>query len=491
MDLRNHNISHILQSFSQSELKEFKNFLFSPYFNTLSKVNELFILVKDFAPEYNSENLNTEFLFEKLYQGKKYNHSTITNLISKLQKLLEEFLIISNIQKNPLKKNEFLLKEYFGRNLKSLSFKNIFSASAEQKDTENIGSDFFLRTFNNDVYKTNYILNYGLDNQKKSTQILSESLLNVNANFINYFVVELMSNYINSVIFLSSHDPFDVKPKLENIIGDLNIDKLVENIEPFNEFSYIINLYVKLVRAFSDLEKTEFYVDYKEELLKSKDKLNNNELYFHYSKLIAYCSLQKEKKGKIDFQKEIFEICEIVLENEYYINFSSKFLPINLYRIIINAAISLEKYDWLNQFIQDYNKKINPRLQKDAKRYGIASIYFAKENYSDCLTQLNMIYGNTFILEIRAMKLIIFFNLDYFNEGFNDVKSFQKYIRVNKTLTQQRRQTLINFLTYMDKLFLYKVADRKSEMGYYRKKLVNEDNCLYKDWLLKTYQKIK
>ena len=89
------------------------------------------------------------------------------------------------------------------------------------------------------------------------------------------------------------------------------------------------------------------------------------------------------------------------------------------------------------------------------------------------------------------MKLIIFYNLSYFNEGMNDLKSFQKFIKINKSFTQQRRQTLINFLTYMDKLFLNKIASRKSEIGYYKKKLATEENCLYKDWLVKTYQKIK
>lgn len=491
MNLKNHNLILILQSFSPSELKDFRNFLISPYFNNLSKVNELFEILKKFYPKYNSESLNSEYLFRKLYPGKAYKHSTITNLISKMQKLLEEFLVITNIQKNPLKKNEFLIKEYFGRNLKSLSYKNIFTSIEEETSKEDIGSDFFQKSFNYDAYKINYIINYGLENQKKSTQILSQSLLNVNVNFVNYFIMELMSNYINSIISLSANDTYSIKVKLEKVISDLNIEALIKNIEPFNNYTYIINLYLKLVQAFSNLEDTENYFSYKKELLKNKDKLNKNELYFHYSKLIAYCSIQKDKKGNTDFQKEIFEICGIVLKNEYYINFASKFLPVNLFKIIINSAIALEKYDWLINFIYEYSKKVNPRLQKDAESFGLANLNFAQGKFDECLSNLNNIRENVFLLEIRAMKLIIFYNLSYFNEGLNDLKSFQKFIKINKSFTQQRRQTLINFLTYMDKLFLYKIANRKSEIGYYKKKLSSEENCMHKDWLLKTYQKIK
>lgn len=489
MDLRQHNLISILKSVSEEELKNFKKFIYSPFYNNLEKIKELFHILKQFYPEFTSENLNTKEIFRKLYPDRNYNHSTVTNLISKTQKLAEEYLITINLQKNSFKKNEFLLKEYFSRNLKQLTNKIIFTAEESAQDA--IDSNFFFSSYNNYIYKVNYIVNYGMNNQKKSNDIFSDSLLKGNINFINYFVMELMSNYINSVIVLSSVDTQGFKPKFDKIISDLNIEALIKNIEPFNKYGYILNLYLKLVKTFSDLGKIESYFEYKKEIFKTIRKLDKDDLYFHYSKMISYCSLRKGKNINFDFQKEIFELCEVVLQNEYYINSTSKFLQINLYKIIINSAIALEKYDWLKNFISQYHKKVTPRLQKDAENFGLANLNFATGNFNDCLTSLNKIRENIFILEIRAMKLIIFYNLSYFNEGLNDLKSFQKFIKNNKSFTQQRRQTLINFLTYMDKLFLYKIANRKSDIGYYRKKLTTEENCLYKEWLLKTYQKIK
>lgn len=491
MLLTDHNIIQILRTISKTELKNLKKFLNSPFHNSLKKINELFTILEKFYPDFTSESLNSEFIFKKLYPNSTYKHSTITNLISKLQKLIEDFLIISNLQKNSKKKNEFLIKEYFGRNLKQLSLKSIFNASTEEASTEDIDSDFFLRNYNLNIYKVNYLVNYGMENKKKSNEIFSESLLRANINFVNYFVMELMSNYINSVVMLSSIDAKGIKPHLDKMIIDLKIDTLIKNTESFNKYTYVINLYLKLVNAFSNLNETKHYLSYKKELYDNIKKLNKDEIYFHYSKMISYCSLRKDKNVDFDFQKEIFEICKIVLANEYYINFASKFLFINLYKIIVNSAIALEKYEWLKDFIKVYSKKVNPRLHKDAENFGLASLNFATGKYSECLTNLNNIRENVFLLEIRAMKLIIFYNLSYFNEGLNDLKSFQKFIKINKSFTQQRRQTLTNFLTYMDKLFLYKIANRKSEIGYYRKKLSVEENCLYKDWLLKTYQKIK
>jgi hypothetical protein len=489
MDLRQHNLIAILQSISLEEFKNFKKFIYSPYYNNLEKIKQLFHILKQFYPEFSAENLNTKEIFKKLYPDRKYNHSTITNLISKTQKLAEEYLITINLQKNSFKKNEFLLKEYFGRNLKQLSNKIIFTAEEPSQDA--IDANFFFSNYNNYIYKVNYIVNYGMNNQKKSNHIFSDSLLKGNINFINYFVMELMSNYINSVIVLSSVDTQGFKPKFDKIISDLNIETLIKNIEPFNKYGHIVNLYLKLIKTFSDLDNLENYFTYKKEIFKTLDKLYKDDLYFHYSKMISYCSLRKGKNVNFDFQREIFELCEIVLENEYYINSTSKFLQINLYKIIINSAIALKKYGWLKEFIHIYSKKVNPRLQKDAENFGLANLNFATGNYNECLTNLNNIRENVFLLEIRAMKLIIFYNLSYYNEGLNDLKSFQKFIKINKSLTQQRRQTLINFLTYMDKLFLYKVSNRKSDIGYYRKKLTIEENCLYKDWLIKTYQKIK
>lgn len=491
MDIREHSIILILKSISPQEIKSVRNFVQSPYYNNLSKVNQLFEILKKFSPDYSSENLNTQFLFKKLYPSGVYKHSTITNLISKLQKLLEEYLVISNIQKTPFKKNEFLLKEYFSRNLKTLSYKNIFSLTNEEMSKEDIDSDFFNTSFNYDTYKINYILNYGMNSQKKVTEILSESFLNLNINFINYFVMELMSNYINSIISLSTSDKYNIKTKLDKIIQDLNIEQLIKNIESHNKYTYIINLYLKLLQTFSNVQDINYYYKYKKELFKNKDRLKKNELWFHYSKLIAYCSLRKNKSANFDFQKEIFDICEIVLKNEYYLDNETRFLPINLYKIIITSACALQKYEWLKNFIEVNSKNVNPRLQKDAENFGLANLNFATANYSQCLIDLNKIRDNVFLMEIRALKLITFYNLAYYDEGINDLKSFQKFIKINKSFTQLRRQSFINFLTYMDKLFLFKIANRKSEIGYYKRKLTTEENCFYKDWLLKTYHKIK
>jgi len=491
MLLEKHNLLAIFQTFSNDEIKELKDFVESPFHNKLTKVTELFSLLKKFHPEYKSEKLNTKILFKYLYPGKEYKHSTITNLISRLQKLVEQYLVITNIQKNSFKRNEFLLNEYLDRNLKHNSYKSIFFEEEDSVNPEYIDSDFFFRSYIYSTYKINYIANYGLDNTKKSNEIFSDSLLKANTNFVNYFVMELMGNYINSVIILTSNDPHEVKPKIDKIISDLNIESLIKNTEATNRYNHIISLYTKLVKAYSNFDSLDDYFVYKKELLNNIDKLNKDEIYFHYSKIISYCTLKKDQQAGFDFKKEIFEVCEIVLENEYYITLTAKFLPINLYKIIISNAIALSKYDWLKNFIAQYSKKVTPKLKKEAEYFGLANLNFATENFNECLNNLNMIRDNVFLLDIRAMKLIIFYNLSYFNEGLNDLKSFLKFIRISKSLTQQRRQNFINFLNYLDKLFLYKIAHKKSEIGYYKKKLKTEENCAHKDWLVKTYQKIK
>ena len=107
--------------------------------------------------------------------------------------------------------------------------------------------------------------------------------------------------------------------------------------QPFNNYTYIINLYLKLVQAFSNLGNVENYYSYKKALFKNKDKLNKNELYFHYSKLIAYCSLQKDKTGNYEFQKEI----AVTAISFCYRN--PLFFAISCFRIDYNF---LEKYSY-------------------------------------------------------------------------------------------------------------------------------------------------
>lgn len=80
-------VIEILRTFTQDELKEFEDFVSSPYFNKNKSINKLYDVVRKYHPDFKSDDIKKENLWKRIYPGKKYNYGTMKNLIFDLNRL--------------------------------------------------------------------------------------------------------------------------------------------------------------------------------------------------------------------------------------------------------------------------------------------------------------------------------------------------------------------------------------------------------------------
>jgi hypothetical protein len=88
----------IVKTFSRDELKQFKDFVNSPYHNSNKNVIKIYDIIRKHVPEFSSAFLEKENLFRAIYPGKKYNDTVMRILSSDLLSLAEEFLILNRSQ---------------------------------------------------------------------------------------------------------------------------------------------------------------------------------------------------------------------------------------------------------------------------------------------------------------------------------------------------------------------------------------------------------
>ena len=94
----------LLKTLSKNEIRWFKDYIYSPYFNKEKVLMKLADHLAKYHPEYDDEGINKEKVFAFLYPGKKYNDALMRNMISDLLKLANGFLLTLS-----LKRNEFFL----------------------------------------------------------------------------------------------------------------------------------------------------------------------------------------------------------------------------------------------------------------------------------------------------------------------------------------------------------------------------------------------
>jgi len=107
----------VLKTFSKEELKQFSDFLRSPFHNKNRSLIKLFDVLKKYHPEYEVEN---EKVYSKIYPGKKYNHDNMKKLMSEEFIILEKFLLHLKIRKENFVTDKYLLEEYMQRKLNEL-----------------------------------------------------------------------------------------------------------------------------------------------------------------------------------------------------------------------------------------------------------------------------------------------------------------------------------------------------------------------------------
>jgi hypothetical protein len=91
----------LLKSFSEEEIKNFKEYLESPYLNKNTRALKFFNVLRKYYPGFESKKLEKEKIYIKLFPGKKYNEQSMKNMNSELLKLGKDFLTL----------NEYILKD--------------------------------------------------------------------------------------------------------------------------------------------------------------------------------------------------------------------------------------------------------------------------------------------------------------------------------------------------------------------------------------------
>src|ERR1700674_5401958 len=94
------NLIEAFRTFTPKEMKEFGEFVNSPYFNKNKNVKKLFDVIKKYYPSLNSDKLNKESVFAKIYTGERYKDSTMRLLMFYLYEVVEKFLAHNSIANN-------------------------------------------------------------------------------------------------------------------------------------------------------------------------------------------------------------------------------------------------------------------------------------------------------------------------------------------------------------------------------------------------------
>lgn len=462
-----------LKKYSPKEIREFGEYIRSPFFNKNQSVIKLYDYIRKLHPDFTESKLQKKYIFSRIFPNLKYNDGFMRTVMFNLSKLSDEFLALQRFKSEYFVEKKYLLFELNDRNLNRQIEKNMHEISKEFDKLDIHDADYYNFKFSIEYEYFYYLNKQNLDRIEK---FINRTDVENMFNHLTYFyLLHAMKHYL---YYLNTKDIYKInfKTKLfEDIINRVKLDS-------YDEIP-VLSLYYNVLMLHIKDDDTSYFFKVKDQVLKLEKTINSYELTDTYINLENYCK-KKIRKGNDSFLYELFEILNLEIEKELYLiqgGMSAKF-----YRCAVDTALRLKKYEWAAGFMDNYKCRLPKDTMEITYNYCLALLEFALGRFGESLELLSKvkydeIYQKT---ELRCLTAQLHYELEMTETLIAHIDSFRHFLCNDKFLPDERKKYFFNFIKYLKNLVCLREKNDKSGLDYLKKQ-INDDKAVYnKDWLL-------
>ena len=464
----------MMLSLDKAEVLRFLEFVTSPYFN---KRKEQVILAKylkkhhpDFAPEY----FGKERIFQLLFPGESFDLKKLRYEMSYLTKLLEDFLAMEHFQENQFQKGYHLLESLNDKKLDKFFNQTFKKLGSQQEGKMQRNAKHYLQL---------HLLNDLADDhfsQKRERKF--DVKIQDASHFLDLFYLSQKLRYSCNMIdrqkFLAIQYKIDFQKELHSMLDQLDFEG-IEDIE----------LYDKLFHAIDKENEEQYFIEIVDLLKKNSDHLwkeDQKEIFMH---LINYCA-RKIRRGNEGYVETALELYLIGIQSK--VLFIEGFLSPWTFKNIISLGLRLKRYDWVKEFISEYSEAIKPQFRKDALNFNMADLSFHQSEFRETLSYLNLLNFSDiyYTLNGRVLLLKTYFHLEELNPLLSGIASFTIYLKRNKQITKDVKNSYLNFCNLLFRI----VKAKPHQMDQVIEKINTTEQVISKAWLnsvCKSYGSLK
>jgi len=121
---------------------------------------------------------------------------------------------------------------------------------------------------------------------------------------------------------------------------------------------------------------------------------------------------------------------------------------------VVSVGLSLGKFEWVEQFVTDYEKRLPIGFRETAMAYNRANLHFHKRSYSEALKTLSQVeFSDVFYaLGTRKMMVMIYFERNDEEALLSLLSSFRLFLKRNKLISEANRKAYRNFIQWVQML---------------------------------------
>jgi hypothetical protein len=434
----------IIKTFSKEDFKSFEDLAESPYFNKNSNLVKLVKYLKKVSPDFKNDSMKKEFVWEAIFPGRKFSYGVMKNLIYELNKLAEKYLVLEEKGRTEYSDGLNLLKQ-----LKQRALNSQFEKKMKSLKLSNSKSKLVIETsYNSYIYEDLEQVYFQRLHPNKERIFTT---MNSNKYLLSFFFSTFF--YSNYNFLITSKIYSDLSPEYKLIE---QVIEFFENTETEKDVISKIYFYAIFITMHPDSED-KFY-ELKKLFLENVNILARRTSYNLGAIIFSYCKLQINK-NEIKFLKEQFDLIDFILKNKVYTISEKDYFDPNLYVMIIEISLKLNKLNWCEIFIHSFKDRLNPVNKKNHKILGEIFIFRHKKDFNSAFRLLSEFIPRNIQEKIymKKIELKMYYETGDYDRVSSLIKSNKEFINFDKTLSEIITKSFHNLLIYLKKLIDIKI----------------------------------
>ena len=463
-----------LRKFTPKDIKEFGEFVHSPFFNKNQGVIKLYEYMREQYITFDASKLSKKDVFKKLFPKVVYSESFMKTLIHNLQKLAEDYIEYTGLKKHQFRGKIFFMSWLNEKELNRPIERKMKELKKELERVRVRDEDYYYDKANIEIQYFNYLSRSNIHKREKfyKTGFADEIANDLTTYYLNYAIQYYLFTYL-----VKRQYDFVSKPGL--------IDDIIRILKPGDfEDIPLINLYYNLMMMYLKEDDVSYFYKARSITSDYKDELGDFNIKNAYINLCNYCLYKMDQDRK--FVRELFELIKFSLNKNLYIIPSVKEMDEVFYNMAVSIALRLEEYEWARVFIEEYKNELNKDYREPTYYYSLALYEFSMNNFEKSLELVSRVkYTEVYQrAKLRVLACALYYELEMDEQFFPLIDSFRHFLSHDKLLAPEVKQIFINFEKYTKALNDVRNKNDVQELKTLKKKIQAETALYNKEWIL-------
>lgn len=431
------------QSLTGDEVKAFRKFVCSPFFNQRQDVCDLFELLV--ADRKTSKELPCkEDISAKLFPSENYDDRKVRHAMSFLFRLLEQFLAQSVAAEDELAQRLQLAEAYRRRGLKN-HFQRTLQRAADQHAANPLRhADHFWTGY--ELQRQGYLLT------ATSNRVTALNFQQIGDQLdLAFLALKLRQSCLalsHQAVFKAEYD-FGLLPQ---VLAEVQRRSLLD--------VPAIGVYFHCYHTLTEPEDERHFQKFKAELYRHDGAFPTSEGRDLYLLAINFC-IRRYNEGEGKFLAEELELYRAAL--------AKKLLLVNgqlsrfTYQNVVTLGLVLREFDWVETFLRDYTPLLDPRLRAANHSFNLARLAYERGQFSKALELLQQADYEDVLLSLTAKSLLlkIYFETSEFTALDSHLDAMANFVRRKKELSYHR-ENYLSLCRFVRRLLAVPPNDREA-----------------------------